>query len=198
MQIPSTGPTAAATLSWLWLVKVRQTGSSLEKAAAGGEVKKSLSIPELCVGFFSPPCEITALRSIFRDSVPYLPPHKDTCSPFSLSESFHREIRSREESCTCKAFAEWQSGFDSKSKGPLQRRFCPSRAFVAKSPLKEKTLKSLLLQRRLSCHSTLYAVGTQYSELAADPPAFLPALTHSSITFPLLLLYSEHVVTYWF
>lgn len=51
MQILSAGPAAAASLSRRWLIKVRQTGSSLEKAAGGGE--KSLSIPELCGLFLS-------------------------------------------------------------------------------------------------------------------------------------------------
>lgn len=35
MQIVSAGPAAAASLSRRWLIKVRQTGSSLEKAAEG-------------------------------------------------------------------------------------------------------------------------------------------------------------------
>lgn len=50
MQILSAGPAAAASLSRRWLIKVRQTGSSLEKAAGGGG---SLSIPELCGLFLS-------------------------------------------------------------------------------------------------------------------------------------------------
>lgn len=57
MQILSAGPTAAASLSRRWLINVRQTGSSLEKAAAAAEEGvgggRRAFRSQNCVGFFS-------------------------------------------------------------------------------------------------------------------------------------------------
>lgn len=155
----SAGPAAAAPPSRRWLIKVCQTDSSLEgsRGGGGGGVEQGPWILQL----------LSAKRNKsplinFPRFCSFLPPTQ-TCVPhFSLSKTFPAGSEAERRPATVFAFR--------KSKGaPLLGHFCPSHAFGGKSLNGREWLKSLLLQRLLSCQGS-------YSAHAADPPAFLPLL----------------------
>lgn len=154
----SAGPAAAAPPSRRWLIKVRQTDSSLEGSRGGGGGERGLWILQL----LSAKRNKSPVINFPRFCSFLFPLHRHAFPIFAIKDLPSFPVQRQGD-------VPHLSGLQEVKGGPLLGPFCPSHAFGGKSVNGQEWLKWLLLQRLLSCQGS-------YSAHAADPPAFLPLL----------------------